>query len=46
VGGYAVNKRFADSNPKTVAAFVRALSKASVGFCASCNMTLTWSRLS
>jgi NitT/TauT family transport system substrate-binding protein len=28
VGGYAVTKKFADQNPKTVAAFVRALDKA------------------
>jgi len=28
VGGYAVTKQFADKNPKTVAAFVRALDKA------------------
>jgi len=28
VGGYAVTKKFADSNPKTVAAFARALDKA------------------
>jgi NitT/TauT family transport system substrate-binding protein len=28
IAGYAVTKRFADQNPKTVAAFLRALSKA------------------